>query len=224
MNRTSVFLCGLLVAGVSLANAQDRTLQFDVNNLAFQARNAQGQAVAFGGLTHTGSLDLFEETSLSELLSVSIRNGVNPFQVQGSFTGSLTDMAMTLSLINGTVTGGSITLDINGGPGGGGDRYAATIGVGGAVSTYIGGGFKVDGLTFAGTFSDVNFSGVPIPDFIASQGGGTYLQGSFLAFKIQPSAGGSGHADTDIFVTSIPLPGSISCLVAAGLISFRRRR
>lgn len=210
-----------LLVFASTGMAQSRTLQFDVNNLGFQAFNQLGQSSAFGGLTHSGRLDLFEDLPLSELLSVSIRNGTGPFTVQ-PFVGSLTNMAMSLLLTNGAVTGGSIVLDVNNGPGVG-DRYTASIGAAGIVTNYIGGGFKVEGLTLSGSFSDDNFGGVAIADFFATQGG-TQNQGNFIGFKIQPDASGAGHADTDIFVTAIPGPGSMGCLAAAGLVAIRRRR
>ena len=200
-----------------------RTLQFDVNHLAFQAYDGQGVASPFAGTTHTGRLDLFEETSLSELLSLSIRNGVNPFIVQNSYTGTLTDMAMSISLSGGNVTGGTLTLDVNGGPSIGGERYTATFSAAGNVTTYVGGGFKLEGLSFGGNFNDANFSGVPIADFFAAQGG-PFLSGDFIAFKVQPTGTGSGHADTDIRVTTVPTQGAVACFALAGLTCAKRRR
>ncbi|MBX3377721.1 MAG: hypothetical protein KF678_12045 [Phycisphaeraceae bacterium] len=220
---SAVIAATALTVFVSAGHAQQRTLQFDVNNLAFQAFNAGGQASAFGGLTHTGRLDFFEDSILSELLSVSIRVGANPFQVQPSYSGTLTDFAMTINLVNGAVTGGNLSFDVNGGPGIGGDRYSASFSAAGVVSNYIGGGFKVEGLSFAGTFSDGDFAGVPIADFFAAQGG-AFLPGDFIAFKIQPNASGAGFADTDIFVTNVPTPGAVLCAGLGGLLCLSRRR
>ncbi len=220
--KSSIIAAGAaLLVFASAGMAQTRTLQFDVNNLGFQAFNGQGQSSAFGGLAHSGRLDLFEESPITELLSVSIRTGSGPFIMQ-PFVGTLTNMAMSLTMTNGAVTGGSLILDVNGGPGPG-DRYSATLSAAGAVSTYIGGGFKVEGLTISGSFSDANFGGVAVADFFASQGG-PQNQGSFIGFKIQPDASGAGHADTDIFVTTVPSPGSMACLAAAGIVAIRRRR
>lgn len=212
-------MCVFATAGL----AQQRTLQFDINNLGFQAFNAGGQASAFGGLSHTGRLDLFESASISELLSVSVRVGTGPFQIQPSFSGTLTDMAMSILLSSGNVTGGTLSFDVNGGPGLGGDRYTASFSAAGNVTTYIGGGFKVEGLSFSGAFSDANFAGVPIADFFAAQGG-TFLNGDFIAFKIQPNANGAGQADTDIFVTNVPSGGTIACLGLGGVLCAGRRR
>lgn len=222
MKSCTIAAAAALLVFASAGMAQSRTLQFDVNNLAFQAYNAQGQSSAFGGVTHSGRLDLFDDLPLSELLSVSIRVGTLPFATQ-PYSGSLTHMAMSIALSNGAVTGGSLTLEVNGGPGVG-DRYSALFGAAGTVTTYIGGGYKVEGLSFTGLFSDNDFAGIPVADFFASQGG-TQNQGSFIAFKIQPNGTGAGHADTDIFVTSVvPSPGSMACLAAAGVVVLRRRR
>lgn len=221
MKSCTIAAAAALLVFASAGMAQSRTLQFDVNNLGFQAYNQQGQSSAFGGLTHSGRLDLFDDLPLSELLSVSIRTGSGPFITQ-PYSGGLTHMLMSIVLSNGAVTGGSLILEVNGGPGVG-DRYTANFSAAGNISTYIGGGFKVEGLSVAGLFSDNNFAGVAVADFFASQGG-TQNQGSFIGFKIQPNASGAGHADTDIFVTTVPSPGSMACLAAAGVVALRRRR
>jgi hypothetical protein len=202
--------------------AQTRMIQFDVNNLAFQAQNAAGAPVPFGGVSHTGALVLSETLPTTQLVAISIRDGVGPFVEQGGAPWNLTDVSMTINLVNGMVTGGSFLLDINGGPAAG-DRYSAAIGAGGAVSPFVGGGFKIEGLTQNGLFSDAAFGPINIADFFAAQGTPPFLTGSFLNFKIQPTAGGSGFADVDAFVSNIPTPGSIACM-AMGLVIARRRR
>lgn len=203
--------------------AQIRTLQLDVNNLAFQAQNAQGQPVPFGGVSHTGSLVLTDLLPTTELVGIAIRNGNGPFINQPGAPWNLTDATMVINLSNGMVTGGTFTVDINGGPASG-DRYTATIGAAGSVSTFIGGGFKVEGLTASGMFSDASFGTVNVADFFADQSTPPGLLGSFLAFKIQPNASGAGFADVDAFVQTIPAPGSLACLGAAVLVARRRRR
>ena len=45
-----------LLAGATTVNAQQRTLQFDLNDLAYQFMNAGGAAAPFPGVTATGSL------------------------------------------------------------------------------------------------------------------------------------------------------------------------
>ncbi len=204
--------------------AQSRTLQFDLNNLAFQAYDAGGQPSPFNGLTHTGSLDLSDLAATSQLVAILISTAGGPFVGQPGGPWNLTDCVLDINLVNGNVTGGNFLVDINGGPGAGGDRYAATVGAVGSVSTYVGGGFKIEGLSMAGHFSDSVFGTVNVSDFFASQSTSPFLQGSFLTFRIQPSPGGKGFADTDAFVTNAPAPGPIACLIAAACVVRRRRR
>jgi hypothetical protein len=127
-------------------------------------------------------------------------------------------LVLNVNLLNGNVTGGNFLVDINGGPSAGGDRYSASVGTGGSVTTFVGGGFKLEGLTLTGSFSDASWGTVPIADFT-----GSALQGSFLTFRIQPNANGAGFADTDAWVTA-PSPGSLACCVAGAFVAARRRR
>jgi hypothetical protein len=218
-----VGLAGAMVAA-QVASAQPRTLQFDLNNLAYQSLNASGAPVPFGGLTHTGSLAFSDSLPTTQLVAILISTAGGPFVNQPGAPWNLTDCVLNVNLSNGNVTGGSFSVDLNGGPGGGGDRYSAAIGAAGNVSTYVGGGFKVEGLTMNGAFSDALYGTVNVADFFAAQGTPPFLQGSFLSFRIQPDANGAGFADTDAFVSSVPEPGSLACLLAAAAIVVRRRR
>jgi hypothetical protein len=211
------------VAVVSIcaqAGLAQRTLQFDVNNLAFQAENSGGVAVPFGGVTHTGSLNLSDSLPTSQLLGIGISTAGGPFVDQPGAPWNLTDFVLNITLNNGNVTGGQFSIDVNGGPSAGGDRYSATVGSGGAVTPFVGGGFKVEGLTMAGHFSDSSFGPVDVSDFFAAPS----LGGSFLTFRIQPNSTGGGYADTDAFVTPVPQPAGSLALVAAGMMVARRRR
>jgi hypothetical protein len=210
--------CALLSAP---ALAQDRTLQLDINNLAFQANNALGAPAAFGGTSHTGSLHMTHQAQMTELVGVLMKTGTGPFILQSQFTGSLTAATVEFNLNNGAVVGGMMSFDVNGGPGSGGNRYSATITPGAIVETYVGGGFQINGLTTSGMFSGPDWGGVGIADFFAAQGGAS-LPGSYLAFRIQPDSQGAGSADIDVFV--IPSPGSLACLAVGGLLAMRRRR
>lgn len=214
----AVILCGQAVV------AQERTAQFDVNNLTFQARNSLGAPGAFGGLSHTGSLVFTDVLPTTELVAVLMRVDNGPFIAQPGSPWALSDAAMTINLNNGMVTGGSLSIDIGGGPGGGGDRYSATINPGGMVSPFVGGGFVIEGLTSAGAFSDASFGPVGVADFFAAQGTPPFLNGSFLAFRIQPDPNGGGFADLDAFVSNIPAPGSLVLLGIGLVIGARRRR
>lgn len=212
----------LLATGVM---AQERRMQFDLNGLAYQSYNSAGAPSAFGGTTHTGSIQFVEQIPPSVLLAIKMRTGGpgNPF-INQSFTGSLSDALFNLTLAGGIVTGGSVLVDVNGGPGAGGDRYTATILPGGTVQPFVGGGFTIDSLTGSGHFSDNNYAGVAIADFFAAQSTPGFLTGDFLAFSINPSPNGSGNADIDLFVNNVPAPAGLGLLGGMTLLAARRRR
>ncbi|MFN0131968.1 MAG: hypothetical protein ACKVW3_05490 [Phycisphaerales bacterium] len=213
------------VGGLALpALAQPRVAQLDVNNLKFQARDGTGAPVPFGGVSHTGSLTMTDDVGITEMLSVSMQTGGGPFIPDPLFVGILTLASVRIDLLAGAVVGGQMSFDVNGGPAGGGDRYSANIGPGGSVNTYIGGGFTVEALSTVGMFSDANFAGVLVPDFVAGQGNPPFLQGSFLGFRVIPDGSGGGYSEMDIFVSSVPTPGSLALLGMSGLLAARRRR
>jgi hypothetical protein len=224
MTKCLFALAAAAVVGLGSSAMAQRTLQWDVNNLQFQARDSSGAPSAFGGLTHTGSVTLTDLVPPTELASISIRSGPgNPFIVQPGGPWNLTDVSMTISLNAGMVTGGSFSLDLNGGPGSGGDRYTAAIGNAGSITPFVGGGYKVEGLTTTGNFSDGSFGSVDVSDFFSAQGGTPGLIGSFLSFRINPDPNGASIADLDAFVT-VPSPGTMACLGIAGLFFAPRRR
>lgn len=205
-----------LAAVCGMAPAQ-QTLQFDVNNAYFQARDAAGADAAFGGTSHTGSLVFDFSAPFTKLKSVAIRSAPDSaFENQLSYFGTLTDFDMVIELVAGAVTGGSIRLAVDTG-----DVYEAEIvhGIGSVKGTAIG-GFTVDPLTQDGAFSDADFAGVDVGAWFAQNGS---LLGYELAFKIQPTGAGNGYADADIFVV-VPSPGSLACLGLAGLVVASRRR
>src|SRR5262245_61182087 len=125
-------LAAVLLAGAA-ANATP-TLQFDVNGFSAQARNGAGASVAFGGLTHTGSVSFSVGTgTLNGIFIQSVPSG--PF-VNAGFSGStLSGFSGQINLTNGQVTGGNLVVQISNG-----DSYACAINSGsGAVSTFVGG-------------------------------------------------------------------------------------
>ncbi len=210
-------IAGLALAATS-AVAQERTLQMDINNLAFQARDGAGAPSAFGGLTHSGSLVLQDDLPTSLLNDIAIRTGGpgNPFIPQ-AVAGTLGDVMIVINLASGNVTGGSMMIHT------GSDMYSANIAAGGSVSSFVGGGFKIEALSAGGMFSGPTYAGVGIADFFAAQGGGG-LPGSFLNFRIIPDGTGAGHSDIDLFVTNIPSPGSLALLGMGAVVAIRRRR
>jgi hypothetical protein len=208
---------GVACAGAA-AQASDPILQLDLNGMGIHARNAAGGLSAFGGLTHTGSVDIFFAPSISELAGVSINaNPPGPFIDQG-FNGVLTNVVGTISLVNGNVTGGSLSVQVNGGTADPSTYSALIMPNVGAVHTYVGGGFTIEGLTFNGAFDDSSFGNVNVTPWRSGS-----LNGSFLQFNFSPNASGSGFADIDAFVVA-PAPGTLAGLAMGGLMLARRRR
>jgi hypothetical protein len=190
-----------------------QTLQMDLNALGFQVQDAGGVNSPFGGLTHTGSVNLTDVTGISSLAAIFIDN------INQGFNGNLTDMVGSIQLSNGQVVGGNLFIEVNGT-----DTYTAQIAAVGSVQTFIGGGYTIQGLTFNGVFSSNAFGNVNVAPWNTGS-----LPGSFLQFNFDPDANGAGFADMDLFVNVIPLPPAVfgglamlGGLMAVGLI--RRRK
>ena len=213
----------ILTAGT--AASADTVLHMDINSVRAQAMTPGGIGSAFGGLNHTGSVDFSFDATSSIMAAIDIQDGNNN-PINQNFNGSLVNFTGTINLSSGMVTGGNLAVSINGG-----DSYTADITPGvGAVSNYVGGGFKIEGLTFNGHFTDANFGNVNVtPWFNAQSLGG--LLGSFLQFNFTPDENGFSFADIDLFVNAqvVPLPpagwaglATMAGVMVAGYI--RRRR
>jgi hypothetical protein len=211
-----------VLTAASAASA-DLVLHMDVNSIQAQATNGAGANTAFGGLNHTGAVQFSFDVNSSILAAIDIQDG-NGTPINQTLTGQLINFTGRINLSNGMVTGGNINVQATGG-----DTYTADITPNvGAVTPYVGGGFKIEGLTFNGMFSSSTFAGVDVtPWFGTQQQGG--LLGSFLQFNFTPVPNGFSFADVDLFVSAIPLPpagwtglATLAGLMAAGYI--RRRR
>ncbi len=213
-------IAGAAVLAAATAASADVTLQMDINGFEVQCKDALGNDSAFGGLGHTGSID-FSTGLFAQLKSVAIKTGAGPFVDQG-FSGTLINFDGEITMVGGQVTGGNLVVAVDSG-----DTYTCDIVANvGSVSTYVGGGFKVEGLTFDGLFSDGLFGNVNVADFFAAQGFG--LDGSLLQFNFNPDANGGAFADMDLFVV-VPLPpagwaGLATLAGVMGLGYVRRRR
>lgn len=195
MKRLCAVGVSSILAATGIAQGQ-AMLQFDVNSFAVQSQNSAGQASAFGGLGHTGSINF------SSILNTTVLNGMfgtttgGPLTNMG-FNGSLSNFTGQINLVNGQVTGGSISIAVNGGT----DTFTTSIAGGGQVSSYIGGGFTIEGLTGGGGFSDSQFANVDVSPWFNMP-----LIGSFLQFNWLPDSNGAGSGDMDMFVNVVPLP------------------
>lgn len=224
MNRLICAGLATVLCAAAAASA-DNSLHLDVNGAAFQIHDGSGANSAFGGLGHTGSIVFSFAPGTTQLVGIDTQNGSNA-PVNQNFSGSLTNFTGTINLVNGQVTGGNLSVQVNGS-----DSYSASITPNiGSVSMFVGGGFKVEGLTFNGMFSGPNFGNVDVSPWFNSQGPGGLL-GSFLQFNFNPDASGAGFSDMDVFVRPqvIPVPpaawtgiATLAGVMAAGYV--RRRR
>lgn len=210
----SIAALGCAAIGVDSAQAV-QVLQLDVNSITAQAQDAGGANVAFGGTTHTGSLEMGVDGN-AELNDILL-NGTSIGPAAGW---SLSDYDGTIDLNNGMVTGGSFTVEVSDGVST--DTYMADIVSGSGMVTTGATGFAIDGLTFNGFFSGSTFAGVDVSDWFTEQP----LQGSFLEFAFNPDAAGlDNDANVDIFVpVPLPTPAAMGAAGLIGLAGLRRRR
>jgi hypothetical protein len=201
-------LAATLACGTVASAAQ--TLQMDLNALGVQVTGAGGLGSPFGGLSHTGAVNLNRVVAISSLAAVLI-DGIDQ-----NFTGTLSNMTGVINLNAGNVVGGSLSVTVNGV-----DTYTAQIANVGYVETFIGGGYTIQGLTFNGLFSSNSFGNVNVTPWA---GGG--LPGSFLQFNFNPTANGTGFADIDLFVNVVPLPSAVyaGMTMLGGMMVVRRLR
>ncbi len=198
---------GVVAAFAGSAQAAS-VLQFDINAMSASTGGAAFSTTFTGTIT----LSMNTKTTLTEVLIDG--------SAQGIAAGLLNDFSGTITLANGVVTGGSFTIEdtsLN--------TYSASIISGSGSATPSAGQtgpFRIDGLTFLGTFSSNTFATVDVSDWFNAQP----LGGSFLQFKFGPNmAGVDDDADIDIFVV-VPTPTAFG-LAGLGLVGIgaaRRRR
>jgi len=213
-----------LISIVGTTAMADQTLQIDLNAITINVKDGAGNASAFGGLTHTGSIDFGYDGAVSQINEIAIQVGNGAF-VDQNFSGSLTDFNGSIELDNGAVVGGSLYVEIDSG-----DTYTADIADGSGVveEANTPGGFTIDGLTWDGKFTDAMFGNVDVTNWFDVQDWGNNLNGSFLHFNFAADNDGSGYGDVDAFVV-VPLPPA--ALAGAGMLAglagigyIRRRR
>lgn len=217
MKPTAALALAASVFAAASVNAAP-TLQFDVNAFSTQALNGAGQASPFGGTTHTGSVQF--SLGAGQLVGMFIQTVPNgPFANAGFSGFTMTNFSGHVDLSNGQVTGGAIAITLNNA-----DVYSCQIAPGsGAVSTYVGGGFKIEGLTQAGQFNDAQFGNVDVSPWFNTQGQGG-LAGSFLQFNFVPNSDGHASSDMDLFVQVAPLPPAVwGGMASLGGIAIARR-
>lgn len=209
---TRTLVCG--AAAIIAAPATAQVLQFDVNSIDYTILNDAGMPDEFTGESHTGAVEL--SLGMGRLPAVHIQEDppFGPFELQPSFTGSLSGLDVRFDLLNGDVTGGHLRLELDSG-----DVYMADVDAIGSVKGLVSGGFTIDYATSSGSFSDDDFAGVDVTRWFDFNG---QLPGWGLLFRFNPTSP-MGTADTDIFV-AVPAPAPLALLGVAGLVATRRRR
>ncbi|MFN0132415.1 MAG: VPLPA-CTERM sorting domain-containing protein [Phycisphaerales bacterium] len=223
ITRIGFGIATVLVAGTAASAIP--VLQMDLNSFAAQATSNTGNPAVnspFGGTSHTGAVR-FSKGSNGILAGIFVQNVVNGPFTSANFTGNLTAFSGQVNLSNGQVTGGSVTITINTG-----DTYTCNIKPNsGAVSTFVGGGFKIEAITQNGFFSDNQYGNVNVAPWFNNQGA-TGLGGSFLQFNFNPNAAGLATSDMDLFVDAnpIPLPAAawMGMATLGGIVAVRRFR
>ncbi len=224
MKKIALGVSAAVLAAGSVASATP-VLQMDLNSFATQATNGGGANSAFGGLTHTGAVKF--SIGAGVLNGIFIQNVANGPFTNANFAGfTLTNFTGQVNLNNGQVTGGNLTVTISNN-----DTYTANITPGsGAVSNYVGGGFKIEALTGAGFFNDNQFGNVNVSPWFNAQGLNGLI-GSFLQFNFAPNAAGAASSDRDLFVDVpqlVPLPpaawAGLATLGGAMIVRRIRRR
>ena len=211
-----------VIACTGAAASATPVLQFDVNQFGAQARNGAGASTPFGGVTHTGSVAFSFSAGVTVVHCIFFHFPLRGPLQNPQFSGfSLTSFSGQVDLVNGQVTGGSVSLGINNG-----DSYTCNITPNsGAVSTFVGGGFKIEALTRNGFFNDGQFGNVNVSPWFGAQSPNG-LPGSFLQFNFNPNAQGAATSDMDLFVDVAPLPPAAWAGLAtlAGAMVVRRVR
>ena len=192
----------------------------DINKVEAQAKRANGNN-GFGGLTHTGSIQLSK--GVNTVLAGVLIDGV----VQTISTSVVTAFTGLITFNMGQVTGGNFALTMNDG-----SVFTTDIlgGSGMIVNQVLPGGvqgFSIDGLTFNGLFNSSTFVGVDISTWFNNQP----LDGSFINFAFAPNAQGRSTSDIDIFIPTDDRPPVIPAPLGAGMglvglagLAARRRR
>lgn len=210
-----------LVLSVAAGAAQAApVLQFDVNNIHAQVRNSEGVNSAFAGMSHTGSIN-FSRGSTGILAGMYRSSDMQNWS-NLNFAGTMSAFGGSLSLNNGVVQGGNLSITLSNG-----DRFTANIAKSsGQVTSFVGGGFIIQALLTSGTLdvgSDNLFGNVNVNPWLVGNGN---LPGAMLQFKFQPNGQGAAGSDMDIFVDVVPLPPAAWAGLATlgGVVGMRRLR
>lgn len=217
--RQLVVACGVGLGALLAGSAQAAVLlQFDLNSVNLQARDAAGANSSFSA-THTGSLVLSK--GLTGVIVDPRIDGVPQNGSLGSddFVGTLDSVSGVISLVNGTVQGGTLTFTVTSVEGA--DSYSLDIADTDAPVVPIAGGFfSLGALAVNGDLTDGSFAGVNVQAFSAAEP----LNGGVIMNLFQPNANGAATVNVEISAV-VPEPASLAAatLLVGGLLLRRRR-
>jgi hypothetical protein len=224
--KSAPAVCALLLGGRVAQSAQAATdLNIDLNRITVQARDAADAKNLSFGSSFTGLLKL-------SLGSGYLNDVMIDGQPQSAMSGTLTGLSGILSLTNGVVTGGNVTVTITGD--GGSQVYQATSMSNPSKSVSSFSPYMVVGGA-AGMFSGSVFAGVDVSDFASRQ----LLDASFTLTRFTPAVSGAGvggsnnvNLDLQVFAPSpsgggpnisVPEPAS-GALLGIGVLGLMGRR
>lgn len=197
---------GLVIAAVAAttvlaASAQAQlTLAFDINGFNYEFKDSGG-ATAFGGDTHTGTVEWDYNASPATTIAdtrVGLGGQFGSFSSVALGAYTLADFEGDVTFLNGAVQSGDFTVTLSNG-----DTYTAQLKSGGLTS--VGSQYTLDGMTFEGAFSDDSFGDIDVTEWYDRQGNPGELFGSIFKFRFQAAATGNG--DMEVFVM-VPLPAA----------------
>jgi MYXO-CTERM domain-containing protein len=205
MTAAGVAAFGLTAtAGAATYNS----LMFDLNGL--EAQTAGG--VPFS-TSYTG--DVIVTADATGDLATILGDGAD-LRSNGTFTGVLDSFMATVSMTNGTISGGSFSIVLVSG-----EIYSASIAAGSGIVREIRTGFFFDGLTFDGGFTSSNYDGIDVSNFFDN----IPLEGNFIEFAYNPDANGFDNTSNMNIFVSVPAPigAGLGLAGLAGIASRRRR-
>jgi hypothetical protein len=214
-------LAALCLAGGVVRADTVTELDFDVNTIAIQAKNGQGQNI-FTGVHHTGELIL--SSGVLSTMGVGIDGVYEP-----SLTASQMSLFGDVFLVNGVLDHGTVTL----GASNSSDTYAFDVQAGSGSLHKIGtkNSYLLSGMTINGLLNHDTFGGVDVQLWHDQQP----LMGSFVQFFFRPNSSGyDGATSLDVAAyatiappTVIPLPqavwGGASLLAVLAGVKFLKR-
>jgi hypothetical protein len=207
-----------LLAGAALINlaslCRANQIQIQLDNIAGQSQTSGSVNDPFGGASDTGKIAISDDPTnnpvKSSLGAVRFNNVPQTLVSPPSYT-----LSGTLNLTSGTVTGGSVLLDMNTGA-----DVSFNI-TGGSVTNIGGGDFLVAGALSDLQFTSSSFAGLNVTPYQSAQP----LPGTFeFIYDPNPTSGRDPNIQTFTITATVPEPSSVMAIGGVGTLLLGRRR